>query len=340
VNLDFIFDANYNMTTDDSLSTSGTTSLYGSSTVLTDADYQTLAVIGGTAVTTDYSDLNVKQAIYDLNQFRNRNGMTINPAEGAGCSIYLDCGLVGLKSMSVNYELLNIIDSMDSFDGRATSIDLGYYEIYDPTTGKRVKVTATYFLAKNLVPHMMRYGINKPFVYNYATLRAIQRDASLTTTGDMIRDSFRPDIDLIDWDVKEALYNSRINYYLTTDEGRQVQRAVQNTRQREASALLEENNVRVLNTLKKGLEKACRGYLYEWNDPAVRKGYTTAQMDVYRPWIGTFVEDLDIQFTANEWEQERMIMHCYVTVKFRDIVKRIILEINIERPTYDTSSST
>ena len=127
------------------------------------------------------------------------------------------------------------------------------------------------------------------------------------------------------------------NYYLTTDEGRVVQRATQNTRQMDASALLEENNVRVLNTLKKGLEKACRGYLYEWNEPEVRKGYTQAQMEVYRPWIGTMVQDLDIKFTANEWEQERMIMHCYVEVKFRDIVKRIVLEINIQRPTYTSA---
>ena len=45
-------------------------------------------------------------------------------------------------------------------------------------------------------------------------------------------------------------------------------------------------------------------------------------------------KDLKIKFEANEWEQERMIMHCYVEVKFRDIVKRIILEINIQRPDY------
>ena len=100
----------------------------------------------------------------------------------------------------------------------------------------------------------------------------------------------------------------------------------------DASALLEENNVRVLNRLKKNLEAACQSYAYEWNDPTVRKGYTTAQMDIYRPWIGTVVEDLDIYFKANEFEQNRMMMHCYCDVKFKDIVKRIILEINVYRP--------
>lgn len=336
MNLDFIFDANYNMTNDEQLKIqSNTIPLYNSSTVLTDKDAQALAILGGNNTTTLYfDDLNVKKAMYDLNEFRNKNGMTVNMERGAGCSLYLDCGLIGLKNVGINYELLDIINMMEEFDGRATSIDLGYYEIFDPVSSKRVRVTTGYFLAKELVPHIMREGINTPFTYDMAQLRAIQRDRALVVQGDMIRDSFRPDIDDIDHDVQERLYKSRINYYLSLDEGRLVQRAVQNTRQRDASALLEENNVRVLNVLKKGLEKACRSYHYKWNDPTVRKGYTEAQMEVYRPWIGTMVEDLNIVFEANQWEQERMIMHCYVVVKFRDIVKRIILEINIERPNY------
>lgn len=335
VDLDFIFDANYNLTADENLKIDvNSTPLYNGSTILTDKDSQTLAILGGQGFALDFADLNVKKAMYDLNEFRNRNGMTVNLEQGAGCSLYLDCNLTGLKNLSINYELMDIIKMMEDFNGRATSIDLGFYEIYDPTSRKRIKVTATYFLAKNLIPHIMLYGLNKPFTYNYAQLRAIQKDRSLIVSGEMIRDSFKPDIDLIDWDVKEQLFKSRINYYLTTDEGRTVQRAVQNTRQRDASALLEENNVRVLNTLKKGLEKACRGYMFEWNEPTVRKGYTQAQMDIYRPWIGTMVQDLEIKFDANEFEQERMIMHCYCVVKFRDIIKRIILEINIQRPEY------
>ena len=83
-----------------------------------------------------------------------------------------------------------------------------------------------------------------------------------------------------------------------------------------------------------GLEKACRGYLYAWNEPEIRRAYTDTQMQIYKPWIGTKVQDLNIRFDANEWEQDRMIMHCYCEVAFRDIVKRIILEININRPEY------
>lgn len=337
VNLDFIFDANYNLTSDETVVVdSNTAPLYNGSTVLTDKDSQALAILGGQGFALDFADLNVKRAMYDLNEFRCRNGMTITTDRAAGCSLYLDCNLVGLKNIGINYELSDIINNMEEFDGRQTSVDLGFYEIYDPKSGKKIPVTVGYLLAKKLIPHIMTHGLNKPFTNKYAQLQAIQRDKSLIVQGEMIRGSFKPDIDLIDWDVKEQLYKSRINYYLTTEEGRVVERAVQNTRQVEASALLEENNVRVLNTLKKGLEKACRGYTYEWNEPTVRKGYTESQMEVYRPWIGTMVQDLDIYFDANEWEQKRMIMHCYVSVSFRDIIKRITLEINIRRPNYNS----
>ena len=338
INLDYMFDANYNMTSDAKIDMQGGLQpLFNGSTILTDKDAQQLTTLGASTMAIDFTDINVKKAMYDLNMFRNRNGMTISSELGAGCHLHLDCNLTGLKSVGVNYELRTIISMFEEFTGRGTSIDLGYYEIYDQTSKKRVPVTVAYFLAKELIPHIIRHGINKPFVNNYAQLRPIVRTNGTmsSVTGNIIRDSFHPDLDLIDWDVKEALYNSRINYYITTDEGRVIQRAVQNTRKTTTSVLLEENNIRVLNVLKKTLEKNIQNYTYEWNDPNVRKGYTDSQMDVFRPWIGTMVEDIEIRFEANEWEQEHMIMHCYCSVAFRDIAKRIIFEVNINRPDYN-----
>lgn len=332
VNLDFIFDANYNMTVDGDIGQDNVVaSLYNNSSVLTTADYKELAVLSKNGATIDVSDVNVKQAIYDLNNFRNRNGMTIEPDYMAGCLAMFDCGIINDKDVNRSSELKAVIDSVTEFKGRTCTVDLGYYEIFDPYTGRREAVTVGYFLAKNYIKHIIKYGMAQPFAMSYAQLTAIQRSDSTTLSNDMIRDTFAPDIDLIDWDTKEALYNARINYYITSDEGRLVQRACQNTRQTDASALLEENNMRVLNALKKGLDKACQSYLFNWNEPTARKGFTDSQMQIYRPWIGRYVEDLDIRFEANQYETSRMMMHCYVDVKFRNIIKRIILEININR---------
>ncbi len=336
INLDFIFDANYNMTSDETIEIQDNNiPLYNNSTVLTDKEAAALSVLTMSNPNTfTYTDLNVKQAMYDLNEFRCKNGMTINPERGSGTLLMLDMGLVGLKNTDTSKQLDDLIKMMDSFTGRQTTVDLGYFDVIDPYSGKKVPVTVLYHIAKNYVNHILRNGLNKPYTHNYSQITCIQNNISLLSSGEMVRDSFKPDIDLIDWDVKEKLYKSRINYWLTIEEGRIVQRECQNTRELDASALLEENNVRILNTLKKTLEKSCRGYSYAWNEPEVRKSYTNAQMAKFRPWIGTIVQDISINFTANEWEQERMIMHCFVSVKFRDIVKRIILEININRPTY------
>lgn len=332
IDLDFIFDANYNMTApsedplDDSIE-----ALYFNSTVLSAGDYTLLAVTDNTGFADDLSDINVKKAIYDLNNYRNKNGMTINPDMGAGCSIYFDCGLVGLDTQNMSRDIANYVNSIDNFDGRACSFDIGYYKIYDPYTGRKITVTITYNIALNLVNHMLRYGINKPYANTYATMRTVRNPDAAIPINAMIPGTYEPSIDLIDWDVKEQLHTNRINYWLMSEEGSVVTRACQNTRQRDASQLLEENNVRVLNTLKKGLESACRNYLYEWNEPTARKAYTDTQMNIYAPWQGTMVESLDIKFDANEWESTRMIMHCYVNVKFRRIIKRVILEININQ---------
>lgn len=324
VNLDFMFDANYNLTVGDSVLEVDSTirNIYEGSTVLSDDDYRTLSILAAGTVAINPDEVNVKKAMYDLNVFRNKNGIPLAKDQGAGCELKLDTGLVGLKSINVNSELHDIIRAMEAFDGRNTSIDFGFYEIVDPVSGRKVKVTATYFLAEKLIPHIVKYGPNKPFVNSYAQI------------SNLVKNSFMPELDLIDWDVKEELYKNRINYYLTLDEGNTVQRAVQNTCQKDASALLEETNVRVLNILKKGLNKSNRGYLYEWSDPVVRKGYTDSQMDIYRPWIGSWVEDISIYFEANEYEEKHMMMHCYAAVSFRNINKRIVLEIDINQPDY------
>lgn len=339
IDLDFVLDANYNLSSDLNLEIqTNTTRLHATPDVLRDGEGSPLSVLTSNTGMMSMADINVKEAMYDLICFRNRDGNKMNMDQGAGCSLYLDCGFVGNFDMTAdadaNEELKHTIDMMAKFLGRQTSVDLGYYDIFDPVSMRKVKVTALFYHAQHLVNHLLKYGLNKPFVGKYASLETVQRSISSVVANQMIRDSFQPDIDLIDWDVKEKLFKSRINYWTVKDEGRSVRRSVQNTRQVEASALLEENNVRVLNTLKKNMEKACEDYLYEWNKASVRKSYTQAQMNIYRPWIGTIVEDLDIRFEANEWEEERMMMHCYVTVKFFNIVKRIVLEINIKKPDY------
>ena len=335
--IDMIFDANYNMTADLDLEVDdGPRRIFGSYTALTDDDQNKLLAtgIGGLpSLGIGRADVNVKRAIYDLNEFRTRNGMMIRRDEGAGSLAQLDCNLVGISNTNtLSRELIRFINAFEEFSGRNTSIDIGYYDIFDPSTSKRISVTSSYFLASELIPHLVRNGFNKPFAAQWAVLRSLTNDPRrMRISGEMIRGTFRPDIDEIDWEVKEEFFASRINYYETFNEGTEVRRSTQNTRQDGASALLEENNARTLSVIKRILEEKGRSILYEWNRPEQRQGYTDGAMEMFRPWIGMIVEDIQIRFTANEFEEKRMIIRCTAQVKFFNIIKRVIIAINLER---------
>jgi hypothetical protein len=327
VPLNFILDANYNLSiTDVELEVEEVIrTIYENSTVVTDDDMRTIAIVETGNVIVKADDINVKAAMFDLNNWRNKNGNVLSRDIGAGCHLYLDCGVVGMKNLEANQELSDLIDAMFQFDNRNTSVDLGYYTIIDPVSGRKVNVTSTFLLAEKLVPHCLKYGINKPMV-----------NALCEVTGH-IKNSFFPELDLVDHDVMNKLYQARINYYVAIAENR-YQRACQNTCQRDPSALLEENNARVLDEFVRILQADCRSFTYQWNEPTTRQSFEDATNDKFRPWSGTMVQDIKIRFEASEYEQQHMMMHCYASVAFRDIIKRIILEIDINRPNYSTTT--
>ena len=68
-----------------------------------------------------------------------------------GLRILLSLCLVGLKTTDASKQLDDMINMMDSFEGRQCSIDLGYYDIIDPYTGKKVPVTIMYHIAGNYI---------------------------------------------------------------------------------------------------------------------------------------------------------------------------------------------
>ena len=71
------------------------------------------------------SDLNFKEALWNLNELLNKNRMVINPERGAGCLLLLDNGLIETKNIDLNFELFDLFNMLREFTGVATSFDLG-----------------------------------------------------------------------------------------------------------------------------------------------------------------------------------------------------------------------
>ena len=241
--------------------------------------------------------------------------------------VYLDSGILPNLSYSTLNELTqkysdmitNLTNQFESLTGsNIISKNIQHYYIKEPTSKKRVPVTITYFLSKQYASHVIDYGTHIPFVKSYARLSG------------HIRDSLYPTIDNYEYNFKELLAENRFNYFETIGDNI-FQRACQNTDQTKVTDLLEENNVATLYELKRAIEEDINDRLYNFADADVRSTFKDYEDAKFATWKNNKVQDFSIEFRMNEWEAERSILHCYLDVTFRGLMKRAILEIDINK---------
>ena len=194
------------------------------------------------------------------------------------------------------------------------------FETRDPFTNKRIRVTYPYHLAGTLPTHYMA-GNHVPYAASAAPL-----------TGHVKR-SVLPDLDADDSIYKEQLYLLRLNYLETVAEnvyyrGTQTTSDVGKTRN-DFSDLNEENNVYVLLEYKRKLENMVTELGYNFSEEEDRQLFTEDANRLFANDIGVKVREVSVRFDMNDWEEQRSILHCYLEVVFRSIVKRSIIEIDV-----------
>ena len=238
------------------------------------------------------------------------------------CMLFLDCGIQSsfssptLGQMELDYAS-GIFHTEDN-DIPMVSLNPQHYEVRDIHTGRKTTVTMTYFIAQNLPTHFAENGSHIPFVKSYAELT------------DFVPNSLAPSVEMFESDLKEELYTHRFNYWESIGES-QFQRACQCTAQVGNSDLLEENNVHTLFSLKRQLEYDCWINTYNFTSADERARFQQIEEAKFESWKGSRLDTLSIRFDATAWEAERSIVHCYVEVQFRNLHKRTIIEIDINR---------
>lgn len=237
----------------------------------------------------------------------------INRHDGYG---HLDVGLINTITDAIGWgeKLYNLghITYGKSFQS---------YEVRDPFTNKKIRVTYPHFLAGNLPTHYMKAG--EHIAYAAA-------DAPLL--GHVPR-SVKPDLDADDSESKEALYILRMNYLETLAEN-VYQRGTQSTsdigaKRTSWSDLNEENNVYVLLEYKRMLEKYVNTLTYDFAEAEDRAQFTSDCKRMLEPDIGVKVRSVNVRFDMTPWEEERSILHCYLEIVFKTMVKRSIIEIDV-----------
>ena len=224
---------------------------------------------------------------------------------------YLDSGtsstVENAKTVLKNLEL----------DDYLYSLNMGCFTTRDSVTGKKMKVPITVWLAHKIPLHWAQKGLQVPLAgEEYATLSGY------------IKNSIEPEIDADDYDTKEDLYDNRINYIECIGENTYI-RGTQQTSQTELSDLSEENNVHVMLQVKRRLERLCAQKRYHFGEPSDRKMYTDDAQELFSTWKGVYLRSIDIGFSMTKYEELRSILHCTCSIVFMTLVKRSIIEINI-----------
>ena len=225
--------------------------------------------------------------------------------------VYLDAGLI-----TTNDEAILFGEETSDLNYRIVSKSYQHYEIRDPFSGKRVPVTMTYDLACNLAKHIETHGLAKAYTgETYATLRGA------------IKNSLVPILDETDEELKEKLYDLRLNYYEAITDTIHA-RGTQVTAQDVNSDLSEETNMLMLLEIKDIAEKESLSKRYNFAEPSDRALFTEMLKEKVKK-LKDSVRNIDVLFNMTPWEEQRSILHCYIEVTFKTIVKSSIVEINI-----------
>ena len=225
---------------------------------------------------------------------------------------FIDAGILNSVTDAIAWG-----ESMKNVGDRLFSKEFQHYKTRDPFTGKIIPVTITYFYANALPMHFITNGNHIPFTgENYALL-----------TGH-IKNSLAPIVDADDRDVKEQLYLLRLNYFQAIAENTFV-RGTQTTSQNVWSDLSEENNMHVLLELKRMIENMVSSLAYNFAEAEDRIRFTETAQRLISPYIGTKIREGTVTFQMSPWEEQRSILHCYLSVVFRTLGKRGIVEIDI-----------
>ena len=292
--------------------------IINASTVFTDDEKEAIQLDNSLiANIKEFTDIDVKQAMYDLMEIRCYNNIPedkrpIGP--GSGLSLHLDSGVTDINTA----KLVNS-SFTKRFNNPNASWDIGGYV----SSADGVAYTYTKALVDNMFAHIKQYSVNKPYIGKYSSI----------SSSDYV--SFFPDIDTGDWELRELMYKSGGNAWMVDVNGN-LQRKSQRTLYREGdtSDLIQENNMRTLSQLVYILQNKIDTYLLEYNDDGVLKTLKDEVDNLFSNWVGNLVQALDITFERDiNPDDGGEIVVCYCNVTFRGLILRVPIIVNVQRRT-------
>lgn len=311
----FLFDAGFNTVVGASFLTPvkhSTADWINGSVIFTDDEKDEILFNPDLIKDLDAADIDVKQAMYDLMIERVYEGIPedkrpIGP--GSGFQVLFDsCLTDGETAIALEKSFDN------RFDNPNASWDLGGITTVDGYTYTFVKRSVD-----NLVRHCKSETINVPFTGNFTTIAPTEYV------------SVFPDIDANSWEERNRVWGHSANIWLPDSNG-YLKRASQRTfYNEETSDLVQESNMRTLSQLCYLLKNKIEEYLYRYSDDSVLKTLKTECDTMFANWVGSLVDELDIQFERGLNTDGGDIVICRVKVVFRGLILRVPIIVDVQR---------
>lgn len=237
------------------------------------------------------------------------------------CMAMLDCGTGITTKASVKAYVDENFGS--SVNNRVVCIEPYCMKVRDPYTSKAVTVTSTYWLSSRYPVHIQEWnGKHRPLAGN-----------TFGIIDGYIRDSVYPVFDEdLDSTIMDELAEAHINF-AKYNANQVVVRAMQDTKQTKQTNLSEQNNVLILLDIKRDCERLCAAYEYDFSEPTDIARFNTDVEIIAARYRDAQVRSINAYFDKNDWESERNILHLYVEMVHKDLVKITIIEIDVNRST-------
>lgn len=207
------------------------------------------------------------------------------------------------------------------------AIDAYFGKIKDPYNYRIVEVTSTYNLARKLPLHWKSYD-GKHIPYAGSAYGVI--DSYLPNSVFPLMD------ESLDSEHMDACVERHINYAQINSKG-DVIRGTQTTRYPTldsaltVSNLSEINNCHVVLDIKKDVEKALENFAYNFNEASDLIRFNSRAEVITQKYAAAQVKRISATFDRTDEEAEYGILHLYIEVVHKALVKIAIVDIDVNR---------
>lgn len=186
------------------------------------------------------------------------------------------------------------------------------YIVYDEYTGKDIKVTDTYFIAKKLPTLFANYGLQYPMAGN--------RRGTI--------DGFKSIAFIPNEAYKEEFYNRQLNY--VESDSKRTRYGTQLTADTTRSPLSDINNVLTALDIKTNVEDMADDYLFEFDDEDTISSFQYNLNDFLQKYVtNRSCDEISANVSASDYDKQQHILRVSITVKFRNTIERIIINIDV-----------